>query len=241
MKDILLACICIAFAYTASAAEDADELLVTSVRTEKTIIPGASLKRPADYILQKIKVSSEAREEKVRKDEILETLRLIVNAAAKEKSIELAVVLDNRIVVPFKLDSATLKFARGNRTDTSETYLSVKTKVVPGASNAVALFSKLKEFPTTIKPVGRAAIDLVGDIEVSLVNPSQYREEVIKLYAADSKMVTNALGSDYRVVTKGIDRQLYWIRDGMTNVIIYILYEYDVVPVGAAAYNRTGG
>jgi len=57
------------------------------------VIPGASLKRPADFLLQRVKVSSDAREENVRKDEIFETLKLLIAAAARDKTIDLVVLL----------------------------------------------------------------------------------------------------------------------------------------------------
>lgn len=221
----------------AFAADEPEEFLVTTARNDKSTIPGASLKRPADFLLQRVKVSSDAREESVRKDEIFETLKLMTAAAARDKTIDLVVLLDAR-VIPLKVDSTTVKLSRGSRADTSETTVSVRTKVIPGASHATELYGKLKAFPTTIKPVGRSAIDVYGDVDVTIVNPSQYREQVVKLYAADSKLVTSTLGTEYRVVTRGIDRQLQWVRDGMTDVTLFIPYEYDVIPANVTSYQR---
>lgn len=221
----------------AFAAEEPEEFLVTTARTDKSVIPGASLKRPADFLLQRVKVSSDAREESVRKDEIFETLKLLSAAAARDKTIDLVLLLDAR-VIPLKLDSATFKLTRGSRADTSETTVCVRTKVIPGASHATELYGKLKAFPATIKPAGRSAIDVYGDVEVSIVNPSQYREQVVRLYAADSKLVTSTLGTEYRVITRGIDRQLQWVRDGMTDVTLFISYEYDVIPASVTSYER---
>lgn len=225
-------------ASTATVADEPEELLVTTLRTEKITIPGASLRRPADYLLQQIKVSNDSPDEKVRKDEILQTLRLMENAAARDKGTELALLADSRTVVPMKPDIAALKLARGNRVDTSEVTVCIKVKIIPGTSNAAALFERLKSFPNSIKPAGRTAIDVSGNPELTIINPDQYREQAIKLYAADSRLVTSALGADYRVVTKGIDRQLQWVRDGLINVLIYIPYEYDVIPTHVTSYSR---
>ena len=41
-------------------------------------------------------------------------------AAAKDKSIELSVIGDNNLVLPLKLDSATLNLVIGKQADTSE-------------------------------------------------------------------------------------------------------------------------
>jgi hypothetical protein len=223
---------------TAMAADEPEELLVTTLRTDKITIPGASLRRSADYLLQQIKVSDDSPDEKVRKDEILQTLRLLENSAARSKDIELALLADYRTVVPMKPEVAALKLARGSRVDTSEVTVCIKVKVIPGASNAAALFERLKSFPSSIKPAGRSAIDVAGNPELTIINPDQYREQVVKLYAADSRLVTSALGADYRVITRGIDRQLQWVRDGLINVVIYIPYEYDVIPTHVTSYSR---
>jgi len=226
------------FVSAARAADEPEELIVTTVRTDKITIPGASLRRPADYMLQQIKVSNDSPDEKVRKDEILQTLHLMENAAARDKGIELALLADYRTVVPMKPDIAALKLTRGNRVDTSEVTVCIKVRVIPGAGNAPVLFERLRSFPSSIKPAGRSAIDVSGTPELTIINPDQYREQVVKLYAADSRLVTSALGADYRVVTRGIDRQLQWVRDGLVNVVIYIPYEYEVIPGQVTSYSR---
>src|SRR6185312_246064 len=103
-------------------------------------------------------------------------------------------------------------------------------------SRATELYGKLKAFPNTINPAGRSGIGVDGRVYVRVVNPSQYREQVVRLYAADSKLVTSTLGAEYRVVTRGIDRQLQWVRDGMTDVTLFISYEYDVIPANVTSY-----
>jgi hypothetical protein len=239
MKTLARLTLCLlSWVGAAQAADSVEEMLVAGTRTEKTVVPGASLKRPADFLLQRFKVSSDAPEETARKDDILDTLRLLQSAANRDKTVELVILPDGRIVAPLRIDPLTLKVLPGNRSQTSEIVVAVKTRVVPGADNATALFSKLKGFPKSVKPTGRAAIDLTGDIELTLVNPAQFREPVIKLYAGDVRTVTAALGSEYRVVTKGIDRQLQWMRDGMTDVVIFIPYEYDVIPANVSSYTR---
>lgn len=230
--------LCLGLTASAMAAEDPEEYLVSTARTDKTVVPGAILKRPADFLLQRVKISNDTREEKVRKEEILDTLRQLSNAVAKDKGLELALLADYRTVVPLKIEVAALRMTQGSRVDTSDLIVCLKTKVVPGAANAAALFAKLKGFPKTVKPTGRSAIESIGEIEVTIVNPMQYREQVIKLYAADSKLVTSSLGQEYRVVTKGIDRQLQWMRDGLVDVNVFIPYEYDVIPSNLTTYSR---
>jgi hypothetical protein len=221
----------IAYAQNASV----EEIVVTGSRADARI-PGASLKRPADFILLEVAVSNDSREAETRKTEIYDTLRAMLAAASKDQSIELSVIGDNQLVLPLKLDSATVVLARDSRPDTSRTTISVKTRIPSTVGNSSALVAKLKDFASGIKPVGRTLIDKDGAIEISIVNPAQYRDRVIELFAADVKKVTGALGSDYKVVAHGIDEPIRWVRDGMLDVTIYVPYSYDVIPATVTSF-----
>jgi len=222
----------------AASAQSLEEVVVTGIRADSSAIPGTSLKRPGDFILLMVEVSNDSRDDKTRKDEIEATLRAMLAAAAKDKSIELSVIGDNNLVLPLKLDSATLNLVGGKRPDTSEATISVKTRIPQTVGNSSALVAKLKDFASGIKPVGRTIIDGDGAFEISIVNPAQYRDRVVELFAADVKKVTGALGPDYKVVARGIDHPIEWVRDGMLEVTIFVPYSYDVLPASVTSYMR---
>jgi hypothetical protein len=186
-----------------------------------------------------VDVSNDSRDDKTRKSKITETLRALLAAASRDKSIELSVIGDNNLVLPLRLDSATLRMVNGKKADTSEAMISVKTRIPATPGNSSALAAKLRDFVTSIKPVGRTFIDEDGDFEISLVRPSQYRDRVIELFAADVKKVTAALGPDYKVVVNGIDKPIEWVRDGMLEVTIFVPYSYDVLPASVTSFYRT--
>jgi len=220
------------------AQDDIQEVVVTGQRSEAAV-PGTSLKRPGDFILLSVEVSNDSRDEKLRKDEITATLRAMLAAASKDKTIELSVIGDNDLVLPLKLDSATLSLVNGKKSDTTQTTINVKTRIPATPGNSSALVARLRDFVTGIKPVGRTLIDDSGDFEISIVNPAQYRDRVIELFAADVKKVTAALGGDYKVVARGIDHPIQWVRDGMLEVTIFVPYTYDVLPPSVTSYLRT--
>jgi hypothetical protein len=222
----------------AAVAQDLEEVVVTGTRAESSAVPGTSLKRPGDFILLMVVVSNDSRDQKTRQSEIEATLRAMLAAAAKDKSIELSVIGDNNLVLPLKLDSATLNLVGGKRPDTSEATISVKTRIPQSVGNSSALVAKLKDFASGIKPVGRTIIDDDGDFEISIVKPAQYRDRVIELFAADVKKVTAALGADYKVVVHGIDAPIQWVRDGMLELTIFLPYSYDVLPASVTSYTR---
>lgn len=222
-------------------AQDAvEEVVVTGMRGESVSIPGTSLKRPGDFILLTVEVSNDSRDEKTRTEEITATLRAMLAAASKDKSIELSVIDENSLVLPLKLDSATLRLGRDTRPDTSQATISVKTRIPANVANSSALVARLRDFATNTKPVGRTVVDDDGEFVISIVNPAQYRDRVIELFAADVKKVTSALGSDYKVVTRGIDQPIQWVREGMLDVTIFVPYSYDVIPASVTSYTRMG-
>jgi len=221
-----------------AASAQLEEVVVTGTRSANSSIPGTSLKRPGDFILLMVEVSNDSRDGKTRKSEIEATLRAMLAAVEKDKSIELSVIGDNNLVLPLKLDSATLNLVGGKRPDTSEATISVKTRIPQSVGNSSALVAKLKDFASGIKPVGRTIIDGDGAFEISIVNPAQYRDRVIELFAGDVRKVTAALGADYKVVARGIDQPIEWVRDGMLEVTIFVPYSYDVLPASVTSYTR---
>ena len=237
-KPLLLVWVLLS-AGTALAQESLEEVVVTGMREEGSAVPGTSLKRPGDFILLTVQVSNDSRDARTRTDEITATLRAMLAAAAKDKSIQLSVIGDNNLVLPLKLDSATLHLMGGKRPDTSETTISVKTRIPETVGNSTALVAKLRDFATSTKPVGRTILDEDGDFEISIVNPAQYRDRVIELFAADVKKVTAALGQEYKVVAHGIDQPIEWVRAGMLEVTIFVPYRYDVLPASVTSYNRS--
>ena len=217
--------------------QDMEEVVVTGMRSEGAV-PGTSLKRPGDFLLLSVEVSNDSRDAKTRDAEIKETLRAMLAAAGRDKSIELSVIGDNNLVLPLRLDSGTLSLVNGKRPDTSQTSINVKTRIPAAIGNSSALVAKLRDFVKGIKPAGRTIVDGNGDFEISLVKPAQYRDEVIGLFAADVKKVTAALGPDYKVVVRGIDKPIQWVRDGMLEVTIFVPYGFDVIPATVTGYTK---
>jgi hypothetical protein len=221
------------------ADDSLEEIVVTGIRAAGQQLPATSLKKQADYLLLKVEVSNDSREYKTRREEIYATLRAIVSAAAKDKSIELSIIRDDHMVLPLKLDDTTLNFTNRGQNETLATTINIKTRVGPVPADAPALIAKLKNFVSSIKAIGRTQIDDEEEAQVSVVNIAQYRDTVIQLFANDVKKITTALG-DYRVVVRGLDSPIQWVRDGTLDVIIFVPYEYDVVPTTISSFTSQG-
>jgi hypothetical protein len=214
---------------------DLEEVVVTGARTAEQHIPATSLKRQADFLLLKVVVSNDSREYKTRHSEIFATLKAMLAAAEKDKTIELSIIREDNVVLPLKLDDTTLDFSSG-RGESLSTTINIKTRISQGLANDVALIAKLKNFVASIQTVGRTQLEDDEQVQVSVVNIGQYRDQVIQLFANDVKKITTALGGDYRVVVHGLDHPIQWIRSGTLDVTIFVPYGYDVVPTTVTSY-----
>jgi hypothetical protein len=210
-------------------AQEIEEIVVTGTLAGSEV-PGKHLRRPADNLLLRVQIVNDSREEEQREDEIHRTLLAAISAADKNDRIELSSVTDSGFVLPLTKANYQIELAEGRRPDTSEAYFRAKSAVPSSLDDGEALVLELKRFISGLKMVGRTEVFVDGDVEVSIVNPSQYRAEAIRLFAEDVQTVTQALGDDYRVVVNGIDRPIEWARAGSISVAIYIPYEYMVVP-----------
>jgi hypothetical protein len=237
-KPALLAGLLLTFIASTAGTQELEEVVVTGSRVEARHIPSTSIKRHADFMLLKVEVSNDSRDYNTRRAEIYATLRAMLDAAEKDKSIDLSVIRDDNVVLPLKLDDDTLDFGDSSGSDVLETTINVKIPIEQGTANGAALVEKLRKFISGIKPSGRTDLDAEDETQVSVVNIAQYRDAVIRLFAEDVKRVTTALGGDYRVVARGLDQPIQWVRDGTLDVVIFVPYEYDVLPTSVSSYIR---
>ena len=210
-------------------AQELEEIVVTGSLSGSDV-PGKHLRQSADNLLLKVRITNDSRAEEQREDEIHQTLLAAIAAADRNRSIELSTVTDSGFVIPLTKANYQIDLHDGSRPDTSQAYFRAKAAVPSSIDDGEALVIELKRFVSQLEMVGRTEVFVGGDVEVSIVNPSQYREQAIRLFAEDVRTVTSALGDDYRVIVSGIDKPIEWARAGSLTVAIYIPYEYMVVP-----------
>ena len=97
--------------------------------------------------------------------------------APKDKSIEFSVIGDNNLVLPLKLDSATLHLMSGKQADTSETTISVKTRIPRDRGQQHGAGGQARAISRQHQAGGpHASSTSDGDFEISIVKPAQYRD-----------------------------------------------------------------
>ncbi|MFS1526327.1 hypothetical protein ACL7TT_19890 [Microbulbifer sp. 2304DJ12-6] len=214
-----------------------EEVIVTSARIDEPL-PGVVLKKTGDFLLLEVEVWNDTRDEKRRKQEIYQTLKNAISTASKHRNIELSIV-ESGFVIPLTLDNHRIELKRGSRPDTSRAKVRVKTAIPSDMNKATKLVEEMASFVDKVNLVGRTEFNSLGSIDVSVVNPNQYRSEIIALFSADAKAVATSLGDDYKVIVEGIDRPVQWVRVGPLQLALYVPYSYNVIPDNITSISLT--
>lgn len=187
--------------------------------------PVVGLRRQADSAVMTISISSDSRDEAVRKREI-HTMLLAAMDRAAQAGVEL--VTGNFELRPVtRANYQELPLVWAGRVDTSKVDIMVKVKL---AGSTVAAAERIDAFVKSIPKNGRGAIDKASGLTLTIINPDQYREAIIKLVAEDARTQAAIFGADYAVQVSGIDGQLFWSQVSGTEVFLYIPYRYTIVP-----------
>lgn len=205
------------------------EVMVTSGRQNARFAqpdrPVIGLRRQADGALMTITISSDTRDEATRKQEIHTVLLGAIDraAAAGFKLVSGQFQLSEITRANYK----DLQFYPAGRVDTSKVELLVRA---PLDGSAGATQAKLAAFAKSLKGSGRATIENDSHIILTVINPDQYREEIIKLVAEDARRTAALFGPEFSFNISGIDGQVAWSQVSPTEVLLYIPYRYTVIP-----------
>lgn len=226
------ACACLAGAAPlfaqANNAGDLGEVVVTAQRVSqpyfKSDRPVIGLRRQADSAVQMVAISSDTRDEETRKREIHAALLAAIDRAGAA-GVEL--VTGNFELRPVTRENyRNLPFTGAGRVDTSKVDLMVKTRLA-GATEPAK--QRIDAFVRAVPKNGRAVIDQIGGLSLTVVNPDQYRDAIVKLVADDARRNAGLFGPDYAVNVSGIDGQVAWSQVSGTEVFLYVPYRYSIV------------
>ncbi len=210
--------------------------MVTGTRISNTVefdedsTPGLFLEKRGDYLLLEVRIENDSRELTTRLKEINVAVQDFMTAARANPDITLSIVDDNDFVRPLTQENFSDGFRGGVRPDTSVATLKVKTAIPDKVEDSYKLATLLSEFVDSIEEKDRTKIQTYNDISVSVVNPYQYRGELIKLVVSEVNAITDSLGPEYRAVIVGLDKDLRWVRSGDLNLAFYLPYSYNIIP-----------
>ena len=204
MKDspLLLAAALVAIAIPSNAQTTKGpalgEVIVTGNRLNAGYAqenrPVIGLRRQADSAVLTISFSSDSRDEATRKKEIHTMLAAAMDKAAAA-GVEL--VIGNFELTPVtKANYQELPLNWAGRVDTSKVDVMVKVKL---AGSTVSAEQRIDAYVKSLSRNGRGAIDKSFGLTLTIINPDQYRDDIVKLVAEDARTRAAIFGPDYAV------------------------------------------
>jgi len=228
LKRLALALICCGMAAPALAQ---DEIVVTGMRRGGEAppqVPGIGVKRRADFAVQRVTVYGDTREKAARRSEILATVKNAIDLAQKRG---LALAYGQSVIRPLTIANYATKldFADDDdREDAEQVSFIIKTPLMDG--DAFAALDRLAAFIKAVPLSGRAVVRAEGEAGVSIVDPSQYRAEVIAAIAADATSAAKQFGPDYGAHVSNLASPVRWALVSPTEVLLYIPHDLHIVP-----------
>lgn len=231
-RAILLAAAVMASAGAPVGAQEAKpaglgEIMVSATRQNARYAqaerPVVGLRRQADSAVLQVSFSSDARDADVRKREIHAMLAAALDRAA---SAGIELVTGSFELTPVsKASYPDLPLFSAGRVDTSQATLLVKVRL---AGSTAAAKQRIDAFVKAIPRTGRGAIDKMGSLALTIVDPDQYRDAIVRLVAEDARRNAAAFGPGYGVHVTGVDAQVVWSQISGTEVFLYLPYRYAV-------------
>jgi hypothetical protein len=211
-----------------SFAQSVDEVVITGIRSgEYTEMPAITFKKKADFLVQRVKLINDSRSPELRKTEIIQTIKNLITESRKIKGIELS--YGEGFLVPVNLDDNSLPIIDDKRaSDTSRINFSIKIALSEKQPAKVKI-EELKKFLKSANLVGRTLLEQEGDIGLSIVNPEQYRYEILSLISKENNKLKESFGSDCSTENEGISGRVEWERTAVDELVLFIRFKTKVL------------
>ncbi|MEM1161473.1 MAG: hypothetical protein AAGJ28_11110 [Pseudomonadota bacterium] len=194
-------------------------------------LPGVRLIRKGDSLLLAVRLLNDAIEPQRRRQELRNTLANMLAAAAEDRTIELSVVDPEGFVAPItEVDQNIAILGSNQERGMSHIDIRLKTTIPDDAVDGQALVKRLRGFVSSTDTVGRTVVNATGAVDISILNPEQYRTDVIRLITGEINLITGELGEGYKVILQDLERPLEWRRVGIIDIELYIPYRFQVIP-----------
>lgn len=208
-----------------------DEVVVTAARIARPDqggeVPAVFVARRADNLVMKIEVVCDTRDPARRLEELRQTLRNLIRAQ-RPPTIALGVgegrvgVFDERAINDVIETDA--------EEETSSATLVVKTQV--GTADSVdAAVERIRAYVERTPKAGRTEVIVSDEIDITVVNPGQYRAQILAAIAADARSAAAALGQGYGVRLTGLEQAVQYRQSGPLEARLFIPYTLSVEPV----------
>lgn len=220
---------------TAASAQDENTVVVTGSRSTRASNfqyydnnqAAIGYTRKADYFVTPIFVNSDSRSEELRREELLAMLRATIERAEREG---ISLVAGDYELMPLTAENLDeLPILGGGRPDTSRVTFYARVPVQGATSRADAAMARIAAFTKAVPVTGRSFIE-TGSTSLALNNPDQYRIEVVRAVAEESRRYAALFGNDYGIEIRGLDSELFWQQASETDVFLYITHSFVIRP-----------
>jgi hypothetical protein len=248
---------------SAADGDGSEYLVVTGSRVRAPVAalpverrPVVGLRRAADNAVRQIEITSDSREEDMRRDEV-EAMFLAALDRAKREGLSLVtgefevteITRENwRNIFPGLAgtpdpadddddyddddyddydDDDSGRVRPGYEDDGSIATLRLRVRTRLTGSIADAQ-RQITTFVQAVPASGRSEIRQKGDLALTIVNPEQYRDEIYQRIAAAAQHAAGFYGPEYGAEVTGLDREIAWAQVSNTAVFLYIPYSFVV-------------
>jgi len=210
--------------------------------------PVIGLKRKADSVVRTITITSDSREEDMRKREVETMLLAALDMADREGLSLVTGVYEVTVVTKANWrdlfpglvgkgasdeddededddDESTVAPGFVDNGNTATITLKVKTKLTGSIAEAQG---RITRFVKKVPPNGRAQMAQQGQLALTIINPEQYRDEIYRRIAAGTKHAIEFYGPDYGAEVTGLDREIKWEQANSSEVFLFIPYSFTV-------------
>jgi len=88
--------------------------------------------------------------------------------------------------------------------------------------------AELRLFISSAKPVSRTEIEIKGNIGLTIVDPEQYRYNILKKINTENSKVKSVVGGSCEIKIMGLESRVMWERSSISELTLYIPYETDL-------------
>jgi hypothetical protein len=236
-----LAASALAAAAVATAGEGDNVIIVTANRYqdryENFVIPAVSIKRRADFVVVSLVMESDTRDAAQRRLELEEALK---DMARRTQTGEISLALLDEGVEgdggetrlrPFTVPLAMGLLRAGTRPDTTRVEILARTAV--GKQDTLqGIEGRLDAFLDRVPRPGRVLITSKR-IDLSLVDPGQYRGDLIAAILADGRKALALAGPGHALKIEGLEGRIAWRRSGDLDLTLYLPHRLQIAPAGS--------
>jgi hypothetical protein len=213
---------------SATAQAQLEEVVVTAQMRSGGYneIPAVTIRRPADFLVQEIRLINDSRSPDLRRKEIISTIEGLLKRATSVGNVALS--YGDGFLMPVDLSDESLQIIEDKkRTDTS--IVDIFVKVTLGEKDSTKQrIADLRQFIARAQLVGRTEIEPQGDVGLSIVNPEKYRPVILGKIAEENARLVRTIGDKCQIKVAGLERRVQWERTDVAELTLYIPYGVEI-------------